>query len=206
MSNKKRQSSYDQSVEMNVCDIRFTQKSVNDTFSNGAPIQWTMHMLNTGVIEPYEIPLIRVGYLNGSYKTIDNRRLYCFKTCNIKKIRVTLVDNITEEFFCKDQSTNKGQTVQIIHDPKPQSHHKNVVTAYNPITKKIRIWSVKQIINEIEKSKNWIPPSSEADMSFSDQSHLNVEQHDHEGKKEESTLQFIKTKQITNKKWYCENM
>merc|ERR1711933_7565 len=112
---------------MSVPEIRFTQKSVNDTFSNVAPIiKWTIYMLTTKQIQPYEIPLIRVGIFNGYYKTIDNRRLFCYKKAGIKKIPVTFMGNITEEFRYKDQSPNNGRQVEVINDPKDASCHKNV--------------------------------------------------------------------------------
>mmetsp|Transcript_52573 Transcript_52573/g.87059 ORF Transcript_52573/g.87059 Transcript_52573/m.87059 type:complete len:296 (+) Transcript_52573:81-968(+) len=135
---------------MNVSNIRFTQKSVNDTFSSGAPIKWTIHMLQTKQIEPCEIPLIRVGKLNGHYKSIDNRRLYCFKQSGIKKIPVTVMQELTLEFHYKNQSPNNGTSVQVIHDPKPKTHHQNKVTAHHPTTHHKRTWTVKEIIEETE--------------------------------------------------------
>mmetsp|Transcript_52576 Transcript_52576/g.87062 ORF Transcript_52576/g.87062 Transcript_52576/m.87062 type:complete len:347 (+) Transcript_52576:81-1121(+) len=131
---------------MNVSNIRFTQKSVNDTFSSGAPIKWTIHMLQTKQIEPCEIPLIRVGKLNGHYKSIDNRRLYCFKQSGIKKIPVTVMQELTLEFHYKNQSPNNGTSVQVIHDPKPKTHHQNKVTAHHPTTHHKRTWTVKETI------------------------------------------------------------
>ncbi len=71
---------------MNVSDIRFTQKSIKDTFSLGNPIAWTIYMLREKKIAPYEIPRIRIALYNGYYKTIDNRRLYCFKHSDIEQV------------------------------------------------------------------------------------------------------------------------
>eukprot|EP01084_Bolivina_argentea_P190990 328091_1 len=143
-------SKYNECCEMKVSDIRFTQKSVNDTFSNGTPIKWTINMLKTGRIKPYEIPLIRVADYNGYYKSVDNRRLYCYKQCGFKTIPVTFMESATEEFRCKDQSTNDGLSVEVISDPKHVSSHKNKVFAYNPITNQTRTWSVKNTITSDE--------------------------------------------------------
>eukprot|EP01083_Nonionella_stella_P189814 702770_1 len=72
---------------MNVNQIRFTQPTIKNTFSNGVPIEWTIDMLETNQVLPIEIPLIRVGYFRGQWKSIDNRRLYCYKTAkNIKQV------------------------------------------------------------------------------------------------------------------------
>eukprot|EP01084_Bolivina_argentea_P015522 29064_1 len=145
---------------MDVASIRFTQKSIKDTFSCGAPIKWLIYMLKTNKIEPCEIPLIRVGFYNGYYKSIDNRRLYCYKTANIEKIPVFVMKTITKEFRCKDQSQNNGISVQIIHDPKPVSCRKNTVTACHPITGKKRTWTIGHICDEydINKSKKQFGP------------------------------------------------
>eukprot|EP01083_Nonionella_stella_P156972 508911_1 len=145
---------YANSRNMCVSEIRFTQRTVNDTFSKGNPIKWTIHMLKTKQILPCEIPLIRVGLLNGHYKTIDNRRLYCFKQSGIKTIPVIVMKTITQEFHCKDQSPNDGVSVTVIHDPKPVSSHTNTVTAFNPTTRKHRTWTVKQIIDQMKQIQN----------------------------------------------------
>eukprot|EP01084_Bolivina_argentea_P125850 222919_1 len=138
---------------MDVSEIRFTQKSIKDTFSLGNPIVWTIYMLREKKITPYEIPRIRVALYNGYYKTIDNRRLYCFKHSDIKQIPVILMAKVTQEFQYKDQSPNQGRSVKIVHDPKPKSHHSNIVRAYNLKTNQTRKWTVKYIINETKKLK-----------------------------------------------------
>ena len=119
---------------MDVETIRFTQRSIKDTFSNGTPIKWTIHMLETKQVKPREIPLIRVGFLNNQWRSIDNRRLYCYKTVkHIDKIPVIIMDKITKEFHDKNQSPNNGKSVQVIHDKKTKNLHHNVI-ARDPIT------------------------------------------------------------------------
>eukprot|EP01084_Bolivina_argentea_P056118 102740_1 len=172
-----RSQKYELHVKMNVDDIRFTQKSINNTFSNGTPIEWTINMLKRNKIKPCEIPLIRVGFFNGHYKSIDNRRLYCYKTCNIKKIPVILMKEITKEFRYKDQSPNNGKSVQIINDPKSVQHHKNVVVAYNPMTKKCRTWTVKDIIAETKQLNKQIAISKKNVSNKGKASRLNNRNH-----------------------------
>eukprot|EP01083_Nonionella_stella_P189298 699733_1 len=131
-----------------------TEQYANSRNIKGNPIKWTIHMLKTKQILPCEIPLIRVGLLNGHYKTIDNRRLYCFKQSGIKTIPAIVMKTITQEFHCKDQSPNDGVSVTVIHDPKPVSSHTNTVTAFNPTTRKHRTWTVKQIIDQMKHIQN----------------------------------------------------
>eukprot|EP01083_Nonionella_stella_P210304 761469_1 len=101
--------------KMNVKDIRYTQHSIRDTFTDGTPLNYTIDMLKTGKIKPKDISPIRVGKYNGYYRTIDNRRLYCFKQSNIKKITVKYIHNIGNlpDFRDKYTSNNGGTFIKI---------------------------------------------------------------------------------------------
>lgn len=88
---QKRKAAWNKKKDVKVNDIRFTQKSVKNTFSNGAIIDWTIYMLKEKKIEPKEMPLIRVGWKDGHWKSIDNRRLYCFKQIPSLKTVILLV-------------------------------------------------------------------------------------------------------------------
>jgi hypothetical protein len=76
---------------MNVNEIRYTQDSISGTFSDGAPIQDTIFLLQTKQINPGNIPPIKVVFYEGHYRTMDNRRLFCFKSANIKKVRFDIL-------------------------------------------------------------------------------------------------------------------
>eukprot|EP01084_Bolivina_argentea_P067410 122754_1 len=101
--------------KMNVKDIRYTQHSIRDTFTDGTPLNYTIDMLKTGKIKPKDISPIRVGKYNGHYRTIDNRRLYCFKQSDIKKIKVKYIPDIGNlpDFRDKYTSNNGGTSIKI---------------------------------------------------------------------------------------------
>ena len=133
---KKRRDAYfsQDRKSIHVDKIRFTQRSIKDSFSSGTPIKWTIYMLESNQIKPMEIPLIRIGYVNGQWRSIDNRRLYCYKTAhNIDTIPVFVMKKITKEFYDKDQSQNDGKYVKVIKDHKMGNLDQNIV-AYDPIT------------------------------------------------------------------------
>ena len=117
-SRNQRIKNYNNCSEMDVNQIRFTQKSINNTFSNGISIEWTIEMLENNQIKPRELPLIRIGMYKNQRRSVDNRRLYCYKTAkNIRIIPVRIID-ITKEFSCKNTSPNDGTSVKVINDPK----------------------------------------------------------------------------------------
>lgn len=71
-----------------VTDICFTQKDVNDSFSDSRrPIMELISDLLEGRKHPREVPRIRVAFAGGSFGkffySADNRRLFAFKHCNI---------------------------------------------------------------------------------------------------------------------------
>ena len=128
-----RTTNYQNSTQMNVNEIHFTQKSIKNTFSNGTPIRWTIHMLERDEIKPRELPLIRIAWFNDQWKSVDNRRLYCYKTAkNIQTIPVRII-NISKEFYCKDTTKTNGTSVQIINDPKTPKRGE-LICAFDPIS------------------------------------------------------------------------
>lgn len=128
----RRTRNYQKSKQMNVNNIHFTQKSIKSTFSNGIPIMWTIGRLERNELKPRELPLIRIGWFNGQWKSIDNRRLFCYKTVkNITIIPVRVV-SITNEFDDKDTTRTNGTKVQIIDDPKTLLKDE-IAYAFDPI-------------------------------------------------------------------------
>ena len=132
-SKRLRIENYSNCVEMNVNKICFTQKSINNTFSNGIPIEWTINMLENNQIKPRQLPLIRIGWYENGWRSVDNRRLYCYKTAkNITMIPVKIIQ-ITREFYCKNTSPNNGKSVRIINDPKNPKRNE-MIYAFDPIS------------------------------------------------------------------------
>ena len=65
-------------------DIGFTQKQVNDSFSHEQrPIMDLIDSLLDGELHPREVPRIRVAFHEGSFWSIDNRRLFAYKHCQL---------------------------------------------------------------------------------------------------------------------------
>eukprot|EP01084_Bolivina_argentea_P247627 414262_1 len=100
---------------LNVKDIRYSQDTISDTFGDGKSLKRTIDTLKSGKIKPENIKQIRVGRYNGHYTTIDNRRLYCFKQSNIKKIKVKYIHDIGNlpDFRDKYTSNNGGTSIKI---------------------------------------------------------------------------------------------
>ena len=64
--------------------IRFSQEYINSYFNSkyghaNVKIGQTLDMLCDGTISIYDIPTIRVAWINGKYFTADNRRLWVFR-------------------------------------------------------------------------------------------------------------------------------
>eukprot|EP01083_Nonionella_stella_P120788 362266_1 len=125
--------------KMNVKDIRYTQHSIRDTFTDGTPLNYTIDMLKTGKIKPKDISPIRVGKYNGYYRTIDNRRLYCFKQSNIKQITVKYIPNICSlpEFHDKYTSNNGGTSIKI------KKKKKKPIMTWKPVDKNTTVTPTK---------------------------------------------------------------
>lgn len=64
---------------MAVDHIRFTQWSIKDVFSNGAPVATTIKQVCRGEISHLDIPPIDIAYKDGVWWASSNRRLFVFK-------------------------------------------------------------------------------------------------------------------------------
>lgn len=125
---------YGNMKQMDPHKIHFTQDHISNTFSNGVPISWTIRMLQSNEILPRELPLIRIGWFNNRWTSIDNRRLFCFKTAkNINIIPVRIVE-ITQEFHKKHDSKCNGLFVKVIIHPNRQVQLNTSVCAFDPIS------------------------------------------------------------------------
>lgn len=75
--------------------------------------------------------LSRVAKRKGKYRSIDNRRLYCYKAVGIQTVPVVITDESSHWRF-KNRPKNDGTDIQIIdvaHNPK---HLDLKVVAYDP--------------------------------------------------------------------------
>merc|ERR1712098_526285 len=140
--------------EVGTNSIRWTQVSINNRFGNSLPIEWTIAKLRSGEIIPRELPLIRVAKFKGKYRSVDNRRLYCYKTAGIQRIPVVVIkeDRKMKQLFEKNKSKNNGTAVRIVAvELNPKNLDTKVVT-YDPTGgRPSKFWTVRQAIQELEK-------------------------------------------------------
>jgi hypothetical protein len=107
------------SRSMRVDDIRYTQASVRDCFTDGVRIQLVIDSLKAGSTRIKDVPVMRVVLHEGFYHSLDNRRLFCFKCLRQhlgRDISVpVLVVEKTAEFWNKFRTRNGGCSVQLRH-------------------------------------------------------------------------------------------
>merc|ERR1712093_715220 len=151
-------------VMMNPESIRWTQVSVNNRFGNSLPVDWTIAKLKSGEIIPRDLPLIRVAKFKGKFRSVDNRRLYCFKQAGLKQIPVVVIkeDRKMKQLFEKNKSKNNGTSVYMVDVPlNPKNLDCKVVT-YDPTgERESKFWTVRQAIEELEGPKETSPELGE---------------------------------------------
>merc|ERR1712098_81179 len=130
-----------------------TQVSVNNRFGNSLPVDWTIAKLKSGEIIPRELPLIRVAKYKGKFRSVDNRRLYCFRQAGIKQIPVCVIkeDRKMKQLFEKNKSKNNGTSVYMVDVPLNPKNLDTKVITYDPTgERKASAWTVRQAIEELE--------------------------------------------------------
>lgn len=150
---KKRRKAWSKCVEIGTDGIRWTQVSVNNRFGNSLPIEWTIAKLKSGEILPKELPLIRVAKFKGKYRSVDNRRLYCYKTAGIKRIPVVVIkeNRKMKQLFEKNKSKNNGTSVFIVDVPLNPKNLDSKVVTYDPTGQRpSKSWTVRSAIQELE--------------------------------------------------------
>jgi len=150
---RKRKRAWAKHVEVGVGSIRWTQVSINNRFGNSLPVAWTIQKLKTGEILPRELPLIRVAKFKGKYRSVDNRRLYCYKTAGIQRIPVVVIkdDRKMKQLFEKNKSKNNGTAVRIVEIPVNPKNLDTKVVTYDPTGERpSKFWTVRQAIQELE--------------------------------------------------------
>jgi filamentous hemagglutinin len=98
---------------MDPASILFTQNTISTTFSDGRSVEGAVHDLRSQGADPaVDVPIIRVVHSNGSYRSLDNRRLYTFKAANLRCVPVHIMPP-TEEFYTKLQNQS-GRAVVFV--------------------------------------------------------------------------------------------
>lgn len=163
---KKRRRAYAKHVEMDVKSIRWTQVSINNRFGNSLPIDWTIAKLRSGEIIPRELPLIRVAKFKGKYRSVDNRRLFCYKTSGIKRIPVVVIKEVRKmkQLFEKNKSKNNGTDVRIVEIAVNPKNLDTKVITYDPTGERpSKFWTVRQAIQELNSKAFPTTEAKEAD-------------------------------------------
>ena len=106
--------------KLDVRDIKFTQTTISNTFTDtGAPISTLIDVIRADGV-PETMPTIRVVLVDGEYRSLDNRRLYCMKE-GLKRGRgdsqhievkvVELDEYVQLEFVRKNRSHNVSRFI-----------------------------------------------------------------------------------------------
>ena len=76
--------------------IRYTQDIISPVFQDSTSVHDTMRRLCTGALGVNDIACIRVAQdAYGNWWSLDNRRLWCFKTCDLTRIPAIQVQRNT---------------------------------------------------------------------------------------------------------------
>ncbi|KAI8916596.1 hypothetical protein DFJ77DRAFT_460499 [Powellomyces hirtus] len=112
---KTRRKAAHNAVWLSPLDIKFTQATIYDTFTNSSRVADTIAELKAG-LDPDRIPAIRVRKHNGVWYSLDNRRLYCFREAGTLMIRchdVTYTQSHLELLY-KRTTTYSGERVKVV--------------------------------------------------------------------------------------------
>lgn len=92
------------SIKVKISDVLFTQDTGFSTFTDKRWLAQTIYEIAKKKLDPQDLPLLRVCRSgDGRLWSLDNRRLYVFRECNVRSILVELIDNTNEclEYTCK---------------------------------------------------------------------------------------------------------
>jgi hypothetical protein len=93
-------------------NIRYTQSSIRNRFSDGRSVYSAVKNLIRERIEVYDFPTIRVAYFDDSWWSLDNRRLWTFKMAELRSIPVKKVE-LTKNEFHKMRVVDNGESIEI---------------------------------------------------------------------------------------------
>ena len=108
-------------VRMDPHDIRYTQNSIKNTFSNGKykgkRVDDLVDALKAGSVTPDDVPAIRIFKRGDKVYSLDNRRLYAFKKAGMREINAKWVDitdiKIIAEIDNKFHPINDGWSIRV---------------------------------------------------------------------------------------------
>jgi hypothetical protein len=63
--------------------VGFSQASIGATFKDGGTIEEMASRLRDGTIDPHQVPPIRLFERDGRLYSLDNRRLWAFRTAGV---------------------------------------------------------------------------------------------------------------------------
>lgn len=109
-SRKRQRKRLRRSVLVDLDDVRYTQQSINDVFSDGRPVRNMIADLLQDNLWVMEVPVIRVVQDEGVYWSLDNRRLYAFKQAGLESIPAQIIP-ATREYYLKRQTKTNGLSV-----------------------------------------------------------------------------------------------
>jgi hypothetical protein len=112
---KTRERALANSVRVSPASVLFTQDTGFASFSDGRWVAQTIREIVTGTLAPQDLPLLRVVKApeTGELYSLDNRRLFCFKSCRVGMIDMEIVENddgANEEYWCKRFGNENGTT------------------------------------------------------------------------------------------------
>jgi len=93
-------------------DIRFTQDSVKNSFSDGKVLQTTIDDLKSGKISPADLPAVRVFEKDGLVYSLDNGRVLAASAAGVPiKIVPATEAEIAKEIGRKMTTPNNGSII-----------------------------------------------------------------------------------------------
>jgi hypothetical protein len=102
--------------EINPHEVRFSQDSVSNNFSDGHTIEQTASALRSGSLSRHDLPKIRLVEHEGNLFTLDNRRLVAFQQANLDSVpyRMATGKEIAKEFTRKNKFTTVTNGIGIL--------------------------------------------------------------------------------------------
>lgn len=98
---------------MDAKTIRFTQRSIQGTFTGGGSMKQLIRDLKSGKLKPDDIPPIRIFEKDGFIFTLDNRRLYVFQQTGVPIKTVPATPQEIAKGAWKFTTQNHGKSARI---------------------------------------------------------------------------------------------
>jgi hypothetical protein len=131
------QSTASTTCNLNPFDIRFTQYSVSQKFSNGKDLNTLIKELSSGKVKPSDMPAIRVVEYEGNLWSLDNRRLLASQNAKLDSISVKMESlsdlKVLEEFQDKYKPINGGKMIVVLPKATERPAAKALLRQYGKI-------------------------------------------------------------------------